>query len=250
MASLQLNVPVPVSPAKTLAKRIEDLGPDFSQFAVELEPTDTGAEAFPDPRQGHLHIIVQLPPASERSSSLLYLGPQLIMFPSAPHFGLPSGPASTNRNLEINCLVQGDDLRNIFPVKIGSHESVGTFKQAIRKGKEPALDHVPADTLVLWKVSIPAESLVRQDPRILDLDKDHSLLPTNQLSEVFSDALQEEHIHVVVRAPNHGEHEFFVLFCPCLILLNTSHKSFILPHLSVLPSLASRSLHVSQSFSS
>jgi hypothetical protein len=62
MASLQLNVPVPVSPAKTLAKRIGGLGHDFSQFAVELEPTDTVAEAFPDFSAKDLHVIVQLPP--------------------------------------------------------------------------------------------------------------------------------------------------------------------------------------------
>jgi hypothetical protein len=62
MASLQLNVPVPVSPAKTLAKRIGDLGTDFSQFAVKLEPTDTVAKAFPDPFATDLHVIVQLLP--------------------------------------------------------------------------------------------------------------------------------------------------------------------------------------------
>jgi hypothetical protein len=114
-------------------------------------------------------------------------------------------------NLKINCLVQGDNPRSAFTVGIANTENVSALKQAIRKGKEPAFDHVPADTLVLWKVSIPTDSLVNQDPRIRDLDKDHSLLPTNRLSKVFSDALQEEHIHVVVRAPNHGEPEFFVL---------------------------------------
>jgi hypothetical protein len=60
--SLQLNEPVPVEPAETLAKRIVDLGPDFSQFAVKLEPTDTVAEAFPEPPAKHFHVIVQLPP--------------------------------------------------------------------------------------------------------------------------------------------------------------------------------------------
>jgi hypothetical protein len=62
MASLQLKESAPVSPAKTLAKRIGDLGPDLSQFAVELEPTDTVAKAFPDPSANDLHVIVQPPP--------------------------------------------------------------------------------------------------------------------------------------------------------------------------------------------
>jgi hypothetical protein len=110
------------------------------------------------------------------------------------------------RTLELNCLVQGDDFRNAFPVKIGSHESVGTLKQAIRKENEHAFRGVDAHNLVLWKVSIAADGLVKQDPRIHDLAEDQSLLPTNRLSKVFSDALEEEHIHIVVRAPSTSEH--------------------------------------------
>jgi hypothetical protein len=40
-------------------------------------------------------------------------------------------------------------LRDIDP---GSHESVGTLKQAIREGKEPELDYLSAERLILWKV--------------------------------------------------------------------------------------------------
>jgi len=109
------------------------------------------------------------------------------------------------RTLELNCLVQGDDFRNAFPVKIGSHESVGTLKQRIREEKEHAFKGVDADTLVLWKVSL-SDGLVKQDPRILDLVEDQSLSPLEELSEVFSVSLPRKHIHIVVRAPSTSEH--------------------------------------------
>jgi hypothetical protein len=37
---------------------------------------------------------------------------------------------------ELNCLVHGDDPRNVFPVKITSTESVGTLKDTIKAMKK------------------------------------------------------------------------------------------------------------------
>jgi hypothetical protein len=102
-------------------------------------------------------------------------------------------------------LVQGDDLRNIFPVKIDSTESVGVLKDLIKDKKQHAFEHVDANTLVLWKVSIPANGLLNDDPRILGLSEGESLQPAIRLSKVFSDVIEEEHIHVVVRAPPMGK---------------------------------------------
>jgi hypothetical protein len=42
----------------------------------------------------------------------------------------------------------------VFPVKIAKEESVGTLKKEIKKEKKPDFDHIPADKLILWKVSL------------------------------------------------------------------------------------------------
>jgi hypothetical protein len=110
-----------------------------------------------------------------------------------------------SHTLELNCLVQGDGPRNAFSIEIASTKNVSALKQVIRKEKEPAFDHIPANTLVLWRVSIPADSLVKQDPRTLDLIEDQSLSPLEELSEVFSASLPRKHIHIVVRVPPTGE---------------------------------------------
>jgi hypothetical protein len=129
------------------------------------------------------------------------------------------------RTLELNCLVQGDNLRNAFLVKICSHESVGTLKQAIRKEKEPAFDRVPADTFVLWKISIPVDGPVKQDPRILDLDEDQSLMLTNRLSKLFSDALEEEHIYIVVHALRAGKRRSLYVGLLFMALSSSTHSN-------------------------
>jgi hypothetical protein len=41
-----------------------------------------------------------------------------------------------------------------FPVNIAESETVGDLKERVKKGKEPELDHLAADSLVLWRVSL------------------------------------------------------------------------------------------------
>jgi Crinkler effector protein N-terminal domain len=120
---------------------------------------------------------------------------------------------SSAPDLEINCFVQGDDPRNVSTVLIPNTKNVSVLKQAIRKEKENIFKGIDAETLVLWKVSIPSDGLVEQDPRILDLDEDQSLVPMHRLSNVFSDALKQDHIHIVVRAPPAGEWAFCCSIC-------------------------------------
>jgi len=59
----------------------------------------------------------------------------------------------TSRELRLFCWVQGDDPNTIHEVKIPGTMTVTASKEAIKKTAEPALDHVPADALKLWKVS-------------------------------------------------------------------------------------------------
>ena len=56
--------------------------------------------------------------------------------------------------LNLNCLVLGDDASRTFPIKIAKSDTVGDLRKLIKDENTPAFDHVPANTLVLWKVSI------------------------------------------------------------------------------------------------
>jgi hypothetical protein len=103
--------------------------------------------------------------------------------------------------IQLNCWVLGDDVRQVFPIKIANTESVGTLKEAVKDKKRPALDHVTADSLTLWKVSIPKDRL-QQSLANLDLTDATPLSSMDDLDDVFSDEPHRKHLHIVVKPPD------------------------------------------------
>ena len=113
----------------------------------------------------------------------------------------PPSSVAVDRTLALNCLVLGDDPSHLFTVKILTSDNVSTLKEEVWKKKENAFKGVDADTLVIWKVSILANSSLRQHFQNLELIDEESLqLPAEKLSDVFPD-LNEGHLHVVIRPP-------------------------------------------------
>jgi len=105
--------------------------------------------------------------------------------------------------LELNALVFGDNQSQVFPVKIAATESVGTLKNLIKDKKKAAFDHIPADTLDIFKVSFPVDddldaTLKRFRPEH-DPEKGvhHLSVPVKRLNGVFGHPI-DEHIHVIV----------------------------------------------------
>ena len=49
------------------------------------------------------------------------------------------------------------DVKHIFPVEILPSKTVGQLKIQIKKEKEPELDHIAADKLVIYKASDSAQ---------------------------------------------------------------------------------------------
>jgi hypothetical protein len=107
--------------------------------------------------------------------------------------------------LDLNCLVLGHDASHIFPIEIAESKTVGALRKAIKDEKEHAFQHVDADNLILWKVSIPVNRSLTENLSTLDFVDEGSLLPVKRLSGVFSDQPEDEHLHIVVRVPSAGE---------------------------------------------
>jgi hypothetical protein len=92
----------------------------------------------------------------------------------------------SERLLVLGCLVLGDDPSRIFSIKIAATETVSALRKAIKDEKKPALDHVPADTLVLWKVSIPVDKSFKANISKMDLIEEELLSSLDRLSKVFA----------------------------------------------------------------
>ena len=135
--------------------------------------------------------------------------------------------------LAFNCLVLGDDSSHLFPVKIEATESVGALKQEIWKEKQDAFKGADADKLIIWKVSILANSSLRQIFQNLKLIDEESLqLSAAKLSDVFPD-LNEEHLHVVIRPP----------LSACTRLALIPHSDVLTVHHAVLSSSVTLALY-------
>jgi Crinkler effector protein N-terminal domain len=112
---------------------------------------------------------------------------------------------NSERLLELNCLVLGDDPGRVFPVKIAASESVGTLRKLIKDENNHAFEHVDAKTLALWNVSIPVDENSMQSFSEHDFVEQGSLPPMEELSKIFTRPPAKMHVHIVVKGPSIGE---------------------------------------------
>ena len=57
--------------------------------------------------------------------------------------------------IRLFCWVQDDESDHAFEVKIADDESVSALKKVIKSEKKPEFNDFVADTLKIWKVSVP-----------------------------------------------------------------------------------------------
>jgi len=116
---------------------------------------------------------------------------------SVPPPNLPSGPQLDHRNLELQCLLLGDDVTQIVFVEIANTKPVSALKQAI-KDRKPSIRHVGADALTLWKVSIPFNDGLKENVRKVQLRDEEALSPLAELSDVFPGVPARRHVHIML----------------------------------------------------
>ena len=103
------------------------------------------------------------------------------------------------------CYLRGDDYTRVLEVKIGGEESVAALKEAIKEKTRPDFDDIRADSLVLWKVSVPFNPSLPEDVERLNLIVENSLQPLDILQDVFPSGLVRKSVHIVVDRPLAGE---------------------------------------------
>ncbi|KAG0308834.1 hypothetical protein BGZ98_006615 [Dissophora globulifera] len=102
--------------------------------------------------------------------------------------------------LSLFCLVNGKTTLNAFPVSAQATITFGELKELIKAKKPVEFKDVDADKLCLWRVSIPVNTSTRHSAIFLNsLDSKEELLPTDELSEIFTETPPKKTIHIIVQ---------------------------------------------------
>ena len=153
-------------------------------------PTKRLKEVFEDRLESvdkHIHVIVHPP----RELSFI-----------VACVNNPSWHSASSCNLLLLCFISGDDYPSeVFPIKIASTDSVYTMKKAIKEKNNISLQHVGASALKLWRVSIPVDHGSKEYVRKVKFNDEEALSPVEELSRVFLDQPEDEHLHIIVRCP-------------------------------------------------
>ena len=83
------------------------------------------------------------------------------------------------------------------------------LRDLIKEKQSPRLNHVAAPCLTLWKVSLPVDA-ISPELTVDDVEAPQELRPLKKLSSIFSEALVNEHIHVLVQVPTGVLHNHFL----------------------------------------
>jgi Crinkler effector protein N-terminal domain len=160
-----------------------------------------------------------------------FLCQEFIVTHSVPPPSLPSGPQLDHRNLELHCLLLGDDATRILFVEIANTKPVSALKEAIKE-KKLSLHHIDADALTLWKVSIPVNDGFKENVRKVQLRDEKALSPVDKLSDVFSDVPARRHVHMLISVT--GEYYSFL----CCDELESLHDFLLQIRLHTLPQIS------------
>ncbi|KAG0012100.1 hypothetical protein BGZ82_002729 [Podila clonocystis] len=112
----------------------------------------------------------------------------------------------TDNRLSLFCLCDGESTSNAFSVKVATTDTIDDLKEAIKVKKTPKFDDIATDELTLWRVSVPVIAAEKHDAVALHaLDSKEELLPTDELSDVFTETPPKKTIHIIVQRPPQGD---------------------------------------------
>lgn len=118
---------------------------------------------------------------------------------------------ATSELLSLNYLL-GDDLpaSQIFTVEVGKTKTVGFLKDLIKEKQSHRLRHVDASDLTVWKVSLPVDAITPEHTVDDIVEGCQELRSVKKIASIFSEALVDEHVHILVRAPPGTLHARFL----------------------------------------
>ena len=106
--------------------------------------------------------------------------------------------------LTLICYVRDDNCKQAFEVEIDKAKSVSTLRDAIKEKTRPKFDDISADSLSLWKASVPINRDLKKCVEALNLVDDDSLYSCEILSDIFSSDLERKSVHIIIDCRHSG----------------------------------------------
>ena len=107
--------------------------------------------------------------------------------------------------LTLICYVRDDNCKQAFEVEIDKAKSVSALREAIKEKTRPKFDDISADSLSLWKASVPINRDLKKCVETLNLVDDDSLYSYEILSDIFSSGLEGKSVHIIIDRHHSGE---------------------------------------------
>ncbi|KAG1843677.1 hypothetical protein F4604DRAFT_251848 [Suillus subluteus] len=104
--------------------------------------------------------------------------------------------------------------------------SVSALQNIIKGAKKRRFDLVDADDLELWKVDLPVDNALKRTLESLELNEMDSLSPVDEMLEVFGNAPQRKHLHIVIQGPPAVSSGPLHLKLNCIVLGNDPRRVF------------------------
>jgi hypothetical protein len=103
------------------------------------------------------------------------------------------------------CVIAGEDTP--FSIEIEKSKPVDVLKKAIKKENANTFANIDAAKLTLYLINIPADTELSKNvnERIKTITPAEALNPTDELSDLFSEAPAKKTVHILVRAPALGK---------------------------------------------
>ncbi|KAG2137839.1 uncharacterized protein EDB93DRAFT_1253496 [Suillus bovinus] len=104
---------------------------------------------------------------------------------------------------KLHYIVLGHDPHRIFAVDIAQTQTrtVGDLGN-VTEDEKPEFEHIAADDLKLWQVDLTVNETIEHHLNNLTLDTKKLLSPGAKMLQIFDNAPQHNHLHIVIQCPD------------------------------------------------
>ncbi|KAF9160791.1 hypothetical protein BGX21_011524 [Mortierella sp. AD011] len=119
-----------------------------------------------------------------------------------------------DHQLTITCLIDGDPIKDRFPILVSPTDSISDLKKLIKAEKASSFGNIDAGDITLWKVLFRVSDFTKDLPafELDDFPSKLKVLLNETISDIFPDGLPQEYIHIIAEKPKSGRDSKYLVY--------------------------------------